>query len=374
MMTLAGLLAACLLSTMPVIEQKDVQQFKEMALADPAGGPSRLAVRLNLDKIPDGGKMSPVHEWLFEWLALGFAASPNNPAQLSPRFRVFSQHRDAQDVDGRVTRTLLRLWSYNLDRLGMDHARAYNNGLVDVYLSFGGKPGGQHQFVEDPFDTDPYGVPIKANVIYIYDLPSFKDPLEMAREVAHEYGHATLPWIGGYKEPEEWANGYLGERLGLTWLLQDIEAGRLKPADAMGATAEDLKRYRSSQIDPLLRAAALEGPNAQLASRTDKNGMDHFLGLAMWAQACLQPAAFRSSLRLMHKKNGSEYAAVLVNAVAQRESTAVTVPPALAGQSVWLPLGGGSLQGGSVTKRAGGWALVKPSSPSLTIRHKVAGG
>ena len=50
------------------------------------------------------------------------------------------------------------------------------------------------------------------------EIDTSKPQAEACRELAHEYGHAVLPAIGGFKSPEDWANGYLGERLFLRWL------------------------------------------------------------------------------------------------------------------------------------------------------------
>src|SRR5205807_841719 len=98
-------------------------------------------------------------------------------------------------------------------------------GIVDVYLCWGGTPGGEQRF-----DIEKVGKPprqIDVNTIYIYDLASFKDPVEMAREVAHEYGHAVLPPVGGFGEPEDWGNGDAGERVFMRWLSEEMPAGRM---------------------------------------------------------------------------------------------------------------------------------------------------
>ena len=152
-----------------------------------------MVILMNKNRL-EPPKFSPKDKLMFEWLTSAFARStPDSPGTHPIRFRVFSQER--RETDDRaisVARTLLQLWQQNYLRLRVDHSTTYNNRIVDVYLTWGGKAGG-----EQKFDQDDEGDRARAvNTIYIYDLKSFINPVEMLREIAHEYGHASLPPVG----------------------------------------------------------------------------------------------------------------------------------------------------------------------------------
>ncbi|HWA83086.1 MAG TPA: hypothetical protein VG820_06635, partial [Fimbriimonadaceae bacterium] len=86
--------------------------------------------------------------------------------------------------------------------------------------------------------------------------------------------------IGGFKQPEVWADGYLGEKLFLKWLKNDIAAGRLTSDDAMGAGLDKLSAWVAKNVDPLIDQAAYQEPVPALINES-KGGMDDFIGLAL---------------------------------------------------------------------------------------------
>lgn len=366
---MSAALIACVFPMLGLqLATKDSEAFREMVLSPTPGSNATLFVRETLAKL-DEPKISPLHEWTFDWIAHGYVSLPQDEGAAKPRFRVYSQRRDARDLDGLVTRMLLRLWAYNHSRLGTEHSDSINSRLVDVYLSYGGDKGGQQVFMEDPFTTDVYGKPRKVNAIFIYDLESFTNPLEMAREVAHEYGHAMLPAIAGYKEPEEWATGYLAERLFMSWLWRDMGAGRLAAEDAMGANAAALDKFWHSSILPHLMRIAAQGPNPTRAKRTDMEGMNELIGLALYADALLPPGVLKVALRSMHYRPGSEFASVLADVCADRELLLASVPPELGGKPMWIPLSKGKVQNAKMLKRSGAWALVQPKGNVVRISN-----
>jgi hypothetical protein len=80
------------------------------------------------------------------------------------------------------------------------------DGIVDIWLCEGGEAGGEQ---------------VGRN-IYIYQIEKGREEVELIREVAHEWGHHIIPPIGPYEEPEEWANGCIGERLLLKLFLDNL--------------------------------------------------------------------------------------------------------------------------------------------------------
>jgi hypothetical protein len=338
-------------------------------LTDNYGGPSRMA--MTMQKAPlDPPKASPRHSWMFDWMMAGYGNVPDSSdGQLDLRFRVYSQDRpEKNDLTPLVTSMLLRLWDYNVRTLKIDHPQAINLGVVDVYLCFGGKAGGEQRFDEE---LQGHLKPIKVNTIYIYDLPSLTDPIEMAREVAHEYGHAVLPPVGGFREPEDWANGYLGERLYIKWMRDEMAAGHYGSLDSMLAPLESLDGWVKKNVDPLVLRSAVRGPETALMSKGGPDAMDAYMGLALYAASILPPATFMRSMRLTGTMKAEDYPAAIVLAAAERPKLQFTAPKGVAKNPIWIPLGKGRLTGARILKREGDWAHVLPWGGPMTINNPL---
>lgn len=344
------------------------RMMRQLDLPSIDGEPRRLMLLVN-DRRIEPPKVSPKGEWTFPWVTTALGRFPFGE-RYQARFRVFAQDRPAQnDPAPAVARMLIRLWDYNLTRLRLDHSAQFADQLVDVFLCDDGKPGGEHLFGEDKFELDAQKRPRRVNMVYIYDLASFTDALEMAREVAHEYGHATLPPMGGYREPEYWSNGELGERLYLSWLARDLKEGRLVRGDALGATAEMIAGYLARKVEPLMQAVALSGPDAALLKRRDRAGMDAYLGLAMWAERIMPERAFGRSLLLTGSQNAEDYPKAIADAAAEVANWTVRIPESLKGQPVWIPLGKGKLGGAAGLKRKGDWVQIRPGVRPVIVSN-----
>lgn len=339
-------------------------------IGDPEQPSTRLAVFIRDEKMTEP-KLSPQkfgdppQPLQFEWVVGGLARrSGANKEPFDAKFRVFSQERKSEnDKAPKVVRMLLRMWECNAMRFSLDHAKVYNNGTVDVYLCWGGTPGGEQRFDED---VDPTGVK-KVNTIYIYDLNSFKNPIEMAREVAHEYGHATLPAIGGFKEPEDWGNGYLGEKLYLRYLRDEMKAKKIEPIDAMDATLDQLDAWVKKNVDPLVFSVATDGPQFGLLEGTGQGSMDAYVGLNLFLEEIFPPRLFAQMMRDTAYTQAKEYAAGVVRTIeAQQTGIVLDIPVALRKQ-LWVPVGRGSVRGADVLKKDRGWWLIKPGIGAVTI-------
>jgi hypothetical protein len=208
------------------------------------------------------------------------------------------------------------------------------------------------------------------NTIYIYDVNSFTDPIEMAREVAHEYGHAVLPAIGGYTAPEGWANGYLGEKLFMNWLRDGMAEGRLGPDDAMGATAAQLDAWLAQKSDPLVLDAAQTFPTDTWLANPTAAGMDHYLGLALFAGNVLPNSVFGRSMLLTGSTEAKDYPAALVLATEEPDEYEIKIPKLLADKPIWLPTGKGRITGGKILKFKAGWAQVQAPEGTLTVVNR----
>jgi hypothetical protein len=336
-------------------------EARQFDLPNPDGGEPRTMIHVRDVRMAQP-KICPKHKWEFDWITAGYGFDERAQGK-GLRVRVYSQERK-EERDPMIARMLMRLWDFNTQWLRIDH-QPTSRMLVDVYVGWGGQPGGEHLFTEEQEG----GRWHKANVIYIYAMDSFREPVEMAREVAHEYGHATLPAVGGFTEPEHWANGYLGEKLYLRWLSQELKIGRLHPADAMGATADVLGKWVEKNVDPLVLKAAQQGPDVALLRKGTAESMDHYMGLALFMESLYPKSVFARSMRLTGSSDAKDYPAAAALAAMEREDLMLRVPALLKGQSFWIPLGKGKLSGATVLKRNGDWAQIKPSGEGFAIEQ-----
>jgi hypothetical protein len=332
------------------------------------GSEPRLMVRQPQAPMPEP-KLSPKTfgenkiRYEYDWITWGFARVGLNE-QMDLRFRVYSQERKGDDDTAlRVTRMMMRLWDLNMQRLRLDHSQRYHAQLVNVFLTWGGKAG-----AEQVFSSDIEGRrQVSVNTIYFYDIGSFSDPMEMAREVAHEYGHATLPAVGVYSAPEDWANGYWGEKLYLTWIREMLSSGELEPEDFMGATAEMVDKYFKTKVEPLIVTAAGRRPTRKILDDKSANGMDSFVGLAVYCGQVLPRNVYSRSIRLIGSQSAPDYLEALQLAVEEPEEFEVSVPDYLRGRAIWVPVGRGRVTGATTLKLEEGWAHVQPQGATFKI-------
>jgi len=312
--------------------------------------------KFGADKIP----------WLFPWLVAGFSRNGRNPSADELKFRVYSQEEKGNRAPD-VARMLLRLWDLNLKHLNLIHNPQFHLGLVDVFLCFGGQAGGEQLF---DHEIGPDKQLYKVNTIYIYDLSSFTDPVEMAREVAHEYGHATWHPIGGFKDPEEWSDGYLAEKVFLRWLRDGLASGDLTTADTMGATKEGLDKWLVAHADPLILSGAQTEPTSPLLADPSAAGMNAFIGLALFLQAAYPDRVFARSIELCGYSAKDYPGAAVLAAEEPLEDVPLKIPPALIGKKIWLPLGTGKLSGAvSLRTNADGWVQVQVGTRPIVIKN-----
>ena len=360
--------------------QESGKKFRETPPYDGLLGPKTLVIRTQTERM-EHPKHSPKQGWEFDWNSAGFLTGfKSDPARMELRFRVFSQESTGGNLRAESTlRLLQRLDSYNLARLGLDHSTEFKK-VVDVYLCYGGEPGG-----EQTFDADAEAGGSKVNTIYLYDLKSFTDPVEQTREVAHEYGHATLPPIGGeYTAPEAWANGYLGEKLYLSYLAgARTPVGKggsaLGPEDTFGATGAQLTAWVRKNVDPLVEDALLNGPRPDLLAGKGKASMDAFFGLALATARLYSPYVLRRAL----EGAGSDpkafpEAAGVASAEPNLTSNypklfTLNIPPAMRGRAIWVPLGPDKrrnvVQGAAIVARRDGWARIRVGSGPVNVRN-----
>jgi len=305
----------------------------------------------------------------FDWLTsvAGYLPRDEQGTQiLYTKVRIYSQERNGEvDPAIKIARLLARLWDYKFHVLNWDQPSAFHDGTVDVYLCDTGRPGGEQLYDYD----DQIGGNPKVNTIYIYDLPSFTDPMEMAREVAHEYGHATLAQVGGYTEPEDWANGFLGEKLYLRHVLQEYDAGHFDLKDAMGVSPDKLRAWVHANVDPLVIAAAERGPSIPALKDRSSKGMDAYIGLALYMDTILPEELFAKSQEEQPTADAKDYLDTVVTYSAEQAVSpySLKIPDYLKGRKIWIPLGNCKLSGAEVVQHPGDWVQIVAGSKPVTI-------
>ncbi len=187
------------------------------------------------------------------------------------RFVVHFQRTQDEGLARLVGRVAARLHWFNREYLGRGST---GNNYINIWLSPDGKAGAEEY---------------KAN-IYLHGIDEDRAPAEWVREIAHEYSHIFLPPAGRFTAPEPFANGYLGERLFMKWLLVDNDQTDLwdKPID--GAA------YLANQIIPLRNKFLDEGPASPAAQSMEKEGMDYFIGQMMAIEAMYGPEIVKGIL------------------------------------------------------------------------------
>ena len=340
--------------------------YRTQDLSGVDGGPGMTRITSNLQEL-NRHKESPLHGWIFPYLSEGLAkTAPDTEHAL--RFRVFNQFRPKEnDPTDKVTRMLLRLWEFAFTRLKMDHALQFR--AIDVYLCAGGEPGAEQLKIYDEQERDGFSRPLFRNNIYIYQLMDPPGSFEFARELAHEYGHATLPTPTGFSEPENWPAGDLGERLFLSWFHRAIIANKLKPSDCMDTDTFDLAKYLRDVAQPDIERVATKGPDLALLTKRTEAAYNEYLGLATYCAEIMPPKVFGRTLALTTTQDAEDYAIVVVEVAREPRRWDVTIPRYLKGKAIWLPLKVGKVHGAKVLRRKGAWAKVQPTSDTVYVTN-----
>lgn len=313
-------------------------------------------------------KVSPKHEWKFNYITVGMVRAPTSES-FNTRFRVFGQveRKDHNDVYQWSTRLLLRLWEYSYYELNIEHQPRFGRS-VDVYMATTGDPGGEQLFDIDGDTLNDAGQPSPVNTIYIYQVQNIRTNFELARELAHEYGHAQLPTVGGFSAPESYAAGDVGERIFLTWMLKQLDAGKLSPEDTVFVDRDRLREYVKANVEPLVAEVASAGVDPAKLRKKDKQGYMHYVAVCTYASQILPPEIFSRS-QLLIAKEPYEAETGILDAAEERRTWTLTIPPYLKGKSIWIPLVKGKVANATVVERKGKWAKIKPTKEPVTISN-----
>lgn len=314
-------------------------------------------------------KVSPLGQWNFDLSGVGALDKLSGDLD---RIRVFGQSGASSPIVAveAATRFLSRLFDFNYNLLKLDHSPEFNNQRIDVYLCEGGVAGGQQRFGEDPNETDSFGRSTKVNTIYIYQIATLTDRVEACRELAHEYGHATLPAVKVTGGREEWANGHLGERIFMRYLHGQLVAGTLSPPDVFNADAAGLGGYLDKKFHPLVSKISQRGPDPSVLKAKSDAAFEAYLSMACYAYETLPIETFRRSILLNPDQSPAGYAKALLEALGERKVQNLRRPGKLPLKEWWVPVGKGKVVDATILESRAGWSKIRASG-SVSIKNSV---
>lgn len=354
----------------PNPQDGELRYIRRQSLLEPGiKGNLAATVQMPVTQI-DPLKRSPRKELgLFAFTSSGYGALPDWKNTEILRLAVYAQRRGDEMADFSIAQSLMRLWFFNYQKLGLDHNRTYKDGVIDVYLSWSStEPAGGEQ----AFETDPDFRARLSNNIYIYGLERFPEKIELLREICHEYGHATLPPINGFDQPENFANGMLGEKLYMRYLRDCYRRRSVAENDVLGVKKLELEKFVAKEVDPLIRVALQRPPSVASFDLKGTAGMNNWLGVVLAMQAVAPSQVFANGLKAMETKKGASFVKALERAVAETQQAEFKVPAELNLTEVWLPTGTGKLLVGKATKTVGLWQLVQLVNGRAVLMNRPA--
>lgn len=281
------------------------------------------------------------------------------------RFRVYAQSHKYVSLAQDTAKVLLLCRDLLTQKVNFDNPMRYSY-LVDVFLCEGGVPGGEQGIFTG---EDEFGNRANRNTIYIYNLDSFSDPIERLREVAHEYGHAALPPIKGFETPEEFGNGYFGEKLFLNWIFQSDEIIKLLPA-SFSSEKQNQSKWVDENVTKLADKIWLNGVNLKTLQAKGKDAMNEYIGLMLFAEQ-VSPPVFSRALRLARDYTAMGAYNGLKDALNEKSLWEIHVPEKFMQKNVWIPFSERwQVEGASIVKSESDRLQIKPSRKIITVRKK----
>lgn len=278
---LAGLLIAALLFTMlapkacadtvlpPVINLSDMRYYDADTEVISGDFPGLLVIPSKPSAYIDGKYRRSYHSTCHVYMLENASGSSGAPTYRR-RFVVSGPNSESLPLIKNTARLLLLLYNERRARMRADHP--LNQPVVNVWLTDQDEKG-----IVSDLGGEQFG-----NQIYLFNVRKMRRPVEWAREIAHEYGHYALPGITGFTQPEEFANGVLGERLFLKWLNEDLRAGKLKIDSLPLVSPDQLDEYILRQVTPLVNLIAQKNWDISQLKRSDSAGMDYYTALALY--------------------------------------------------------------------------------------------
>jgi len=261
----------------------------------------------------------PRYGWQFTVACYGYLRT-EHLSQPEMRFRVYAQQSEDLPTVQKVCRLLLRLQEIAWMKLRLQ-VNLQGERVLNVWLCRQGNSGGEQW----------------RNNLYVYSIQEIQEPLEWLREVAHEFSHALFPGITGYTAPEPWANGYIGERLFMTWVEPLLQSGKILPDDVCRTSVADVRQFVNQRCLPLRHIWSNGGFPENDFRRTDAAGMGTLIGLVLYIDGVYGSSMLRASFARLAEPQPAALWRAFTEAVT--ESDEVQITPSGAKTQIWLPAG-----------------------------------
>lgn len=221
--------------------------------------------------------------------------------------------------------------------------------------------------------------------ITFFKMTEPRDEAEWLRELAHEYGHVTLPAIDGFRPPlEPYGNGVIGETLDMLWAASapgefatpiKTEGAPGAMSNATGDFVNDLNAHISRNAMAPLRFWKANGPGSDLRRNGTGDGLLYLQGLAVYIERVYGARILGAALRPLAGRFTDRTGAAVVPAALNTDSlldslTRVLRDPFERGQAtlpIWLP---GALETASSNLSPGEFATRAPSQ--LRAKQRTA--
>jgi tetratricopeptide (TPR) repeat protein len=300
--------------------------------------------------------------------ALFIGAADHRVTAVDPRFeRAFDRAWHGYVLDAAAERwRLVCVVHYNSDP-GADRSQLAANCtgvllraacLLDIHLGpSNAARGALHAWLTDDGKA---GAESWGGNIYLCQVGVPRSPAEWARQIIHECGHAALPGIDGFAEPEPWANGRLGEHLFARWL----KARRVRGEDhpwLTDATLDPLVADGDRCVEAFLRS----GPVAALLNDRSKAGMDYYLGFAEYVERAFGGTILANAMQLTAGNTAGAFAVGVQQALQRAAVTGITL-------RAWQQVGQATTRQW-VYLRAGKWRAKCDGSAAATFNGRQLG-
>lgn len=201
-----------------------------------------------------------------------------------------------------LTHLMLRFHTYSEAYLGLP-TPPDAEGITRLYLCTNGPSGAERR------DSD----------IFLYRcLGGERSPTEWVRQLAHEAGHLLVPAIGGFAQPEMWANGEVGERLFLHFLAKEAAefSGTIWPSQAAAARLDlvwpggrlPVEDYFVASGRAPLGTWAAAGPDSEeLLVGQDERAMQYYVGFVLHLLAAHGPEGLREVVTSCEGKTVADF-------------------------------------------------------------------
>jgi len=222
------------------------------------GEPYRLLVTQGAFTAPEGARWDQLHEKGFSRIDYTYVWHP-----IKKIYEVRVAAHWNTDEETKVAEKALHAVSafYCLvkDELGFDPTGRWADP-IDIWVTGKGEPGARAQ----------------GRSIYLYAVGTERTPGEWLRELGHEYGHVSLPGLGGFKDSDdEWADGDIAELLFPKWL-----SARGVP-EWMPWSVQEWEAASAPERERLMGRVRSKGLDPTLVGGTEAAAREYLVGLAL---------------------------------------------------------------------------------------------